>query len=238
VRALREAFDSDLRAIGPLLADGVRWYGPHWGGGCRSREDVLRTLTQLSEDGVRPRLLELRELDDRALLHVSIARDRTIWIVLTLGEDGLIRDIQQYLSEEAALHDLRVRRDGAAPGPPVSGLVPFVHVTDVPRSVAFYRLLGFEVNDTFEHEGELVWAWLESEAARLMLARGGGPGNDEAVLFYLYSRDLAALRDHLVANGLTPGEIVDGSPGPREEMRVTDPDGYYLMIAQINEDTG
>jgi len=26
----------------------------------------------------------------------------------------------------------------------------------------------------------------------------------------------------------------DGSPGPREEMRVTDPDGYVLMIAQID----
>lgn len=58
------------------------------------------------------------------------------------------------------------------------------------------------------------------------------------MIFYLYSRDLAALRDHLVAHGLTPGEIIDGSPGPREEMRVTDPDGYSLMIAQINEDTG
>lgn len=238
MRALREAFDSDLNAIGPLLADDVRWYGPHYGGGCRSREDVLRTLRELSEDGVRPRLIELRELGDRVLLHVSIARDRTVWIVLTLSGDGLIREIQQYLSEEAALHDLQVRREGAPPGPPVSGLVPFVHVSDVDRSVAFYELLGFTVNDSFEPDGRRVWAWLESEDARLMLALGDGPGNLEGVIFYLYSRDLAALRDHLVAHGLTPGEIIDGSPGPREEMRVTDPDGYSLMIAQINEDTG
>jgi hypothetical protein len=28
-------------------------------------------------------------------------------------------------------------------------------------------------------------------------------------------------------------EIEDGSPGPRQEMRVTDPDGYVLMVAQI-----
>ena len=74
---------------------------------------------------MRPRLIEQRELGDRVLLRVSVARERTVWIVLTLPGDGLIREIQQYLSEEAALHDLHVRRDGV---PPVSGLVPFVHV--------------------------------------------------------------------------------------------------------------
>jgi len=35
-------------------------------------------------------------------------------------------------------------------------------------------------------------------------------------------------------SGIEAGEIEDGSPGPREEMRVTDPDGYVLMIAQID----
>jgi hypothetical protein len=53
------------------------------------------------------------------------------------------------------------------------------------------------------------------------------------VLFYLYSDDLAALRKQLLAAGIDAGAIEDGSPGPREEMRVIDPDGYELMIAQI-----
>ncbi len=56
----------------------------------------------------------------------------------------------------------------------------------------------------------------------------------ESVFFYLYAPDLSGLRDHLVAHGVTVGEIVDGTPGPREEMRVTDPDGYCLMVAQID----
>jgi catechol 2,3-dioxygenase-like lactoylglutathione lyase family enzyme len=55
----------------------------------------------------------------------------------------------------------------------------------------------------------------------------------QGVLFYLYSDDLAALRVQLLANGVEAGEIEDGTPGPREEMRVTDPDGYVLMIAQV-----
>jgi hypothetical protein len=29
------------------------------------------------------------------------------------------------------------------------------------------------------------------------------------------------------------GEIQDGTPGPSQEMRPTDPDGYVLMVAQI-----
>jgi hypothetical protein len=57
------------------------------------------------------------------------------------------------------------------------------------------------------------------------------------VLFYLYALDLVGLRDHLVARGLTPGEIVDGRPGPRREMRVTDPDGYCLMVAQVDDES-
>ncbi|MBS1894252.1 MAG: hypothetical protein JST59_23370, partial [Actinobacteria bacterium] len=50
----------------------------------------------------------------------------------------------------------------------------------------------------------------------------------QGVLFYLYSTDLAGLRERLLAAG-----IEDGSPGPSEEMRVVDPDDYVLMIAQI-----
>jgi hypothetical protein len=37
----------------------------------------------------------------------------------------------------------------------------------------------------------------------------------------------------LITAGISAGEIVDGTPGPRQEMRLTDPDGYVLMVAQI-----
>jgi catechol 2,3-dioxygenase-like lactoylglutathione lyase family enzyme len=122
----------------------------------------------------------------------------------------------------------------------VTGLVPFVHVADVERSAAFYELLGLEVNARFEPHGRLAWVWMEHDGARVMLTLAGEPvvPEQQAVLFYLYSHDLAGLREHLLASGVDAGEIVDGTPGPREEMRVVDPDGYVLMIAQISEDTG
>jgi catechol 2,3-dioxygenase-like lactoylglutathione lyase family enzyme len=116
----------------------------------------------------------------------------------------------------------------------VSRLVPFVRVVDVERSVAFYRHLGFSVQEVARYRDRLSWASLQSEAAEIMLEGTHGPSDPDRqrVLFYLYSRDLGALRDQLLAAGIEAGQIEDGSPGPREEMRVTDPDGYVLMIAQ------
>ena len=67
-----------------------------------------------------------------------------------------------------------------------------------------------------------------------MLERAHAPIDPaaQAVLFYLYAQDLDGLRAHLLGAGVSAGEIVDGSPGPEREMRVVDPDGYVLMIAE------
>jgi len=131
------------------------------------------------------------------------------------------------------------------PGPPesipcppkqrVRGLVPFVHVEDVERTIAFYYHLGFILASVYKYRGTPVWAELRSEGAVVMVSTDGdsiGPAG-QGVLFYLYSDDLAALREQLLADGIHVGEIVDGTPGPRQEMRLTDPDGYMLIVAQL-----
>ena len=118
----------------------------------------------------------------------------------------------------------------------VNRLIPFVRVVDVERSVAFYRHLGFSVQEVARYRDRLSWASLQSGGAEIMF-EGTNPPIDpdrQRVLFYLYSEDLAALRDQLIAAGIDAGPIEDGSPGPAEEMRVADPDGYVLMIAQID----
>ena len=118
----------------------------------------------------------------------------------------------------------------------VSDLVAFVHVSDMARSIGFYERLGLEVSARNEHEGQLDWVSLQSSAARLMLARASAPidPHAQAVLFYLYTRDLTQLRERLLAAGVAAGEIRDGTPGPRREMGLSDPDGYCLMIAEID----
>jgi catechol 2,3-dioxygenase-like lactoylglutathione lyase family enzyme len=116
----------------------------------------------------------------------------------------------------------------------VNDLIPFVHVSDLPRSIAFYELLGFEVGDTYEVDGELRWVALQHAHARIMLELASAPidPHQQAVLFYHYTDDLDGLRDHLIAHGLPVGPIRDGSPGPEREIGISDPDGYCLMIAE------
>lgn len=140
-------------------------------------------------------------------------------------------------SDESTAH----RRPGAAgvnsvPAQAASqGLVPFVHVEDVERTIAFYYHLGFILASVYKYRGTPVWAELRSEGAVVMVSTDGDSIDPagQGVLFYLYSDDLAALREQLLADGIHVGEIVDGTPGPRQEMRLTDPDGYMLIVAQL-----
>jgi len=116
----------------------------------------------------------------------------------------------------------------------VNGLIPFVHVEDVERSIAFYYYLGFTVASVYKYRGRPVWADLCSDGAELMVTTDGDSIDPagQGVLFYLYSSNLVALREQILAEGIDVGEIVDGAPGPQQEMRLTDPDGYVLMVAQ------
>jgi hypothetical protein len=170
--------------------------------------------------------------------------DEQIHQVFTIA-DGLIIGIDEHRTREPAIAAMQERQEALDtpasdrsqyPPAPVELLIPFVHVSDVGRSVAFYEHLGFELGDTYRSDDRLDWASLEHADARIMLARAEEPirAADQAILFYLYTSDLQGLQRHLRAHGHRAGAIRDGSPGPAAEMRVSDPDGYVLMIAQRN----
>lgn len=119
--------------------------------------------------------------------------------------------------------------------PRVTGLIPMAHVAGVQRSVTFYELLGLKVRNTLKAADEtLVWAHVECELAELMFTRADAPvlASQEAVLFYLYSPDLVALREYLLAKGVSASVITYPRYMPGGEMRVEDPDGYVLLIGQ------
>ena len=129
---------------------------------------------------------------------------------------------------------------------PITGLVPMLHVADVESSVAFYQLLGFEVGNRVPPTGPMGWCWLYAPQApdwkrgpNLMLTRGECviDPDAQAVLFYLYATDLVGLRSELVGKGLKAGDICYPDYLPKGEFRLTDPDGYCLMIAQSATDT-
>jgi ketosteroid isomerase-like protein/catechol 2,3-dioxygenase-like lactoylglutathione lyase family enzyme len=245
----------DTDGLRELLAPDVQWLahtpGP-WD--CQDREKVLRTLGERHAGGVVTALEEVVEGGEQVLVTVTGPRleegglpDGRASLVVTV-RDGRIVRLQDHRTRALASAGAGLAPVPAPPQPRppsetqpgwdrVRDLIPFVHVRDVERSIAFYERLGFAVTDTFAFGERLDWAALEAGSGRLMLARADAPVDPDAqaVLFYLYARDLFALRERLVADGVAAGEIFDGSPGPRVEMRVTDPDGYCLMIAQIGE---
>jgi len=130
---------------------------------------------------------------------------------------------------------------------PISGLVPLIHVRDIERSAAFYRLLGFEIGNYQPRTGEKHWAWLYAPSApdwrrgpNLMITRGENRGEEispGSTTFYLYATDVTAAHVTLVTNGALPGAIVHPDYMPGGEFGVRDPDGYHLTIAQAGPDT-
>lgn len=225
----------DVSALGAVLSDGVRWQN------CRTRADVLDALRERLAIAA-PELLDARLAGARAVLRIGLtghAGER--WFALALDDDGLICELREYFTEATLEHDAALLAAGppAAPSPGVSGLVPFVHVADMARSLAFYALLGLKPFSTFEPGCGIVWAFLAGrDGARIMLALADAPidHREQAVLLHLYTDDLASLRDHLVGHGIAAGEIFDGTPAPKRQLRLDDPDGYVLMIAEIEPD--
>ncbi len=135
----------------------------------------------------------------------------------------------------------------------VNRLVPFVHVADVEASLAFYALLGFVPQNAMKDgQGCMFWALAQSAKAEIMLARADGPvdAGQQAVLFYMYSADVAALRRHLLADGLRDGGEYGGAASPGDgsrmvfevahphymragEVRIADLDGYVILVGQL-----
>ena len=119
--------------------------------------------------------------------------------------------------------------------PDLRSLVPLAHVASVPASIAFYRKLGFEVGNTFTpaESQDPSWVWLKRGNAHLMLSRASAPilPEEQAVLFYLYFDDVGETRRTLEDAGIACGPISYPFYCPRGEFRVTDPDGYALMLA-------
>lgn len=261
-RAWEALTGGDFAVLEESLAGDAKWHGVEDGQLCAGRTEILEVMTRNLPGRLRGRIEETIQTGPRVLVafrpeEPSKAGDRPLddgiaYMVVTI-RDGEIIELKGCADRTAAQAYLASREVPAVPvlegpgrpalvrQPPeqrVTGLIPFVHVEDVQRSIDFYHHLGFTLASVYKYKGTPVWAELESEGAQLMVSTDGDPIDPavQGVLFYLYSPDLAALRGQLLANGVAAGEIEDGTPGPREEMRVIDPDGYELMVAQVERD--
>lgn len=110
------------------------------------------------------------------------------------------------------------------------GIVPMLPAHDLAASVAFYRRLGFEVENLREE-----WGWVSMALGphRIMLDRSiaGGVHACRNAVVYLYADDLDQLREGAALAGPEGPEIRDTFYGMRE-FRVLDPSGNQVWVGQ------
>jgi predicted enzyme related to lactoylglutathione lyase len=114
-------------------------------------------------------------------------------------------------------------------------VVALLKVADVDRSISFYEKLGFEVgNEPLKNdEGVKTFVWMHrGNAAQIMMTRAGQPMEQVSrhMMFYLYSTDMPAYREQLIARGVEVGKVMHPFWMPSGEFQVNDPDGWVWIV--------
>jgi hypothetical protein len=87
----------------------------------------------------------------------------------------------------------------------------------------------------------MAWARMHCQSGAVMFLLANDPENPPnpektTVLFYLYTDDLPALREHLLGQGVECPKIAYPNYLPSGEMMLRDPDGYGVIIAHWSEE--
>jgi uncharacterized glyoxalase superfamily protein PhnB len=123
--------------------------------------------------------------------------------------------------------------------PRLRKLVPSLGVSDLRRSIAFYReFFGFEPVDGVEDaEGALLWVWMRSGVAELMLQQLDAdakvtldPALGQSWVLYLRPADIRDTQARLAAAGIEVSAVETTAYGA-EECFARDPDGYELWLS-------
>lgn len=114
-------------------------------------------------------------------------------------------------------------------------IIPMLPVRSMPASVAFYSLLGFDVE---QRNDGWRWAMLRFDACRLMLDESinVAPLLPRASVLYLYPDDIVAYHRMIRANGVQVPDLEASFYG-MTEFRFDDPDGNRLWIGQATPTT-
>jgi len=130
----------------------------------------------------------------------------------------------------------------------LKNLIPMLNVSDIERSLDFYRkALGFVVASDPECVKEWRWATIRSGDTELMLsetdcdlglAKDIDPHHDTGwpTIFYFYPDDVTALYDHVRQQGYRPTRLETTFYGMLE-FSLQDPDGHVLSFGQDAKDS-
>ena len=118
-----------------------------------------------------------------------------------------------------------------------TGLMPSLTVDELPESLKFFKKLGWEVEDRWEHEGVLLGVMLKAGNCRLGLSQDDGKKGKElvkgvGVRFYVEADvDIDQVAARATAAGLPLNrEPFDTDWGTRA-FEVTEPSGYQFTIS-------
>lgn len=114
---------------------------------------------------------------------------------------------------------------------------PLMHVGDVEQSIRFYRKLGFKVIDT-DGCTPLGWARLHCDGGAVMFLRAEGiidPAK-QGIGLYMYTPDLVAFREQLIAAGVKAPAISRPPYMQRGELTLKDPDGYHVFVGHWDQE--
>jgi uncharacterized glyoxalase superfamily protein PhnB len=117
------------------------------------------------------------------------------------------------------------------------GLAPSFTVSDVGRSLAWYRdVLGFVVGDRWESDGKLAGVEMVAGSVTFMLGqddwkKGRDRGKGEGFRIYCNTvQDVDALAKRIKAHGGTLAQEPADQPWGSRDFSVVDPDGFRITI--------
>ena len=124
----------------------------------------------------------------------------------------------------------------------LNALVPMLSVSDLKRTMSFYRdRLGFHVVNTFG-DPEPRWCMMDRDGVRIMFNQP--PSQEMAKLpqhakdfqiFYFYPDDVVTLHSDWNRGGLPVTDLRVTFYGMKE-FELRDPDGYWLWFGQSSSD--
>ncbi len=117
-------------------------------------------------------------------------------------------------------------------------ITPSLTVNDLDESLKFYRdVVGFTVDERWEHEGKLMGVSLVAGSTRLMLgqddgAKGWDRKKGEGFRLYLSTaQDIDQLAADIVGRGGTLAKEPADMPWGARAFDLVDPDGFQLTVS-------
>ena len=129
------------------------------------------------------------------------------------------------------------RESDSVTGLQAKTLEPSLTVDDLPQSIAFYKGLGFSVEDKWEDNGVLLGVMLKAGEARIGITQDDGKkGRDRRKgvgmrVYLTTAQNLERLAGNAKSAGITLDTEPHDTPWGSRAFDVTDPSGFKLTIS-------